>query len=172
LPPKIAVRYQARECAIEAVKGKLFNISYNFEVLDDPDGNGFLVYALGTGSKRHEFVLAGHFRITVSADGRKAERVDPLSESLLMGSTKQELSARDYRKVGDYFNQVVSNKPVETLIYTGRLTGKHVWVGTPDGKLWLIDNGKMSTSTAKAGNKSEAAAARASLEEGRKRTDR
>jgi len=30
-----------------------------------------------------EVILAGHFRVTVSADGTKAERVDALSKSLL-----------------------------------------------------------------------------------------
>jgi hypothetical protein len=65
------VRKQARESTIAALKGKLFNIHYDYVVLDDPDGSGFLVYAFGSTGKRGETVLAGHFRVTVSADGEK-----------------------------------------------------------------------------------------------------
>src|ERR1051325_486038 len=75
-------RKHARQTAIAALKGKLFDIHYDYVVLDDPDGSGFLVYALASTGKRNDFVLAGHFRVTVSADGAKSERVDALARSL------------------------------------------------------------------------------------------
>jgi hypothetical protein len=37
------LRERAKQTAIAALKGKLFNIAYSYEVLDDPDGSGFLV---------------------------------------------------------------------------------------------------------------------------------
>jgi hypothetical protein len=89
LPPNIALRYKARNTAIKALKGKLYTISYNFEVLNDPEGDGFLVYALGATKDPDEVVLAGHFRVTVSADGEEAERVDALSKSLVVNNKKQ-----------------------------------------------------------------------------------
>jgi hypothetical protein len=76
------VRKRAQQTAKAALQGKLFNIRYDYVVLDDPDGSGFLVYALASTGKPTDFVLAGHFRVTVSADGAKAERVDALSRSL------------------------------------------------------------------------------------------
>src|SRR5207237_7157652 len=45
------VRKRARQTAVAALQGKLFNIHYDYVVLDDPDGSGFLVYALGRGPK-------------------------------------------------------------------------------------------------------------------------
>jgi hypothetical protein len=57
-------RKRARETAIAALRGKLFNIHYDYIVLDDPDGSGFLVYALGIANNPNEIVLAGHFRVT------------------------------------------------------------------------------------------------------------
>src|SRR5438309_11899461 len=42
------VRKRAKQTAIAALQGKLFNIHYDYVVLNDPDGSGFLVYALGT----------------------------------------------------------------------------------------------------------------------------
>jgi hypothetical protein len=70
------VRKRARQMAIAALKGKVFNIRYDYVVLDDLDGSGFLVYALGRGSNPGDTVVHGHFRVTVSSDGQKAERVD------------------------------------------------------------------------------------------------
>jgi hypothetical protein len=76
-----AVRKQTQQTAIAALKGRLFKIRYDFLVVDDPDGSGFLVYALPT--KPGEVVLGGNFRVTVSADGSKAERVDAMARTLL-----------------------------------------------------------------------------------------
>lgn len=76
-----AVRKRARQTAIDALKNRLFKIHYDYVVLDDLDRSGFLVYALST--KPGEIVMGGQFRVTVSADGGKAERVDALSRSLL-----------------------------------------------------------------------------------------
>ena len=78
------VRKRARQTAVAALKGKLFNIRYEYVVLDDPDGSGFLVYALGQGARPSDTVVHGHFRVTVSADGSKAERVDALAHSVFV----------------------------------------------------------------------------------------
>ena len=73
------VRKRARQTAIAALKDRLFEIRYDYVVLDDPDGKHLLVYAIAAAEKTDEVILAGHFRVTVSADGTKAERVDALS---------------------------------------------------------------------------------------------
>ena len=79
-----SVRKRAKQTAIVALKGKLFDIRYEYVVLNDPDGSGFLVYALGKGPKPGDVVVCGHFRVTVSADGNKVERVDALSQGLMI----------------------------------------------------------------------------------------
>src|SRR5687767_6717591 len=66
-----AIRKQAQQTAISVLKGRLFKIRYDFLVVDDPDGTGFLVYAMPT--RPGEVMLGGNFRVTVSADGSKAE---------------------------------------------------------------------------------------------------
>src|SRR5438874_2049525 len=103
------VRKRAKQVAIVALRGKLFNVHYDYVVLDDPDGSGFLVYALGSTGKPDEVVLAGHFRVTVSADGEKAERVDALSRSLLINHKKS--GPLGYKMVAMYMGQIVSSKP-------------------------------------------------------------
>jgi hypothetical protein len=107
-------RKRARETAIAALKGKLFNISYDYVVLDDPDGSGFLVYALA--HAKNEIILGGHFRVTVSADGTKAERVDALSNTLLRQPPPPE-GHEGEKPLTVSMSQIVSNKPLETCVY-------------------------------------------------------
>ncbi len=137
-----AVRKQAVQTAKAAVQGKLFNIHYDYVVLNDPDGSGFLVYAVGSTKRPDEIVLAGHCRVTVSADGTKAERVDALSKSLFISGKKRVPPGAAL--AGMFITQLVSATPVETLIYTNRVTGYPIIVATiPDGRIWEIENGKM-----------------------------
>src|SRR5690349_2095277 len=93
------VRKRAKQTAIAALKGKLFNIHYDYVVLNDPDGSGFLVYALGRGSKPGDVVVCGHFRVTVSADGKKVERVDALSQGLMIENKNVNHSPPGYHDV-------------------------------------------------------------------------
>ena len=126
LPADVAVRYKARETATAAARARLFEAPYNFEVLDDPDGSGFLVYALAATPKSDQVVLAGHFRVTVSGDGAKAERVDALSKSLLFSGSMKSVSPDGGDAVALFMVQIVSKKPVETLIYTADLAKKDI----------------------------------------------
>jgi hypothetical protein len=141
------VRKQARETAMAALQGKLFDTRYDYVVLNDPDEKGFLIYALAATKYSGQVVLAGHFRVTVSADGTKAERVDALSKSLAhSGPVKTDALAL-------FLIQLVSNRPVESLIYTSNLAKKPIYVRTPDGKTWEVGEGKMRIVASKLGNK-------------------
>ena len=139
-----AVRNRAKQTAMAALQGKLFDIHYDYVVLDDPDGSGFLVYALGRTNNPNDNILAGHFRVTISADGGKAERVDALSRSLAIQRNGEGLPVGSHQ-VGMYMVQIVSSKPLETLIYTSNLTKMPIAVATPpNGQVWFIENGKIT----------------------------
>ena len=144
-----AVRKRAKQTAIAALQGKLFNIHYDYLVLDDPDGSGFLVYALGRGPKAGDVVVCGHFRVTVSADGDKAERVDALSQGLMIENKNVNHSPPGYHDVGIVIAQRVSNKPVETFVYANLLLKKDLFISGPDRRVWLIENGKITRSASK-----------------------
>ena len=163
LPPNIAVRYKARETARAALRGRLFDLNYNLEILNDPDGDGFLVYALGATAKPGEVVLAGHLRVSVSPDGTKAKRIDALSQTMFVSSKKNSGLPKGYHSVALYFNQIVSNKPVETFIYTSNLAQKNIYVSTPDGNLWVVEKGRMRIDHSKPSSKTEAGAARQAM---------
>ena len=74
----------ALKTARAALDGRI-NKSYKFIVLKDPDGSGHLVYALATSKDPNDVMFVGHFRVTVSADGEKAEAVEVLSRGLNIG---------------------------------------------------------------------------------------
>jgi hypothetical protein len=56
---------------------------YNSVVLDDPAGPGLLVYLLHAETASNLVPVGGHYRISVSADGSTATRIDRLSVTCL-----------------------------------------------------------------------------------------
>jgi hypothetical protein len=137
LPPEIALRYKARETAVAALQGKFFDINYNFEVLDDPKGSGFLVYALAATNKKGEYPTGGHYRVTVSSDASRAEQIDLLSQ--FMKSREKPGVKLEWITS----SQVASNIPVETWIYSSNLYHVPVMLGMMDGSTWLINKGQI-----------------------------
>lgn len=144
------VKKRAIQTAKAALEGKLFNIHYDYVVLDDPDGSGFLVYALGRGSKAGDIVVHGHFRVTVSSDGQKAERVDALSHSVMIENKNSDPSPEGYHRVDFVTSQAVGTRPVETLVYASNLMNLRFVVATPpNGQVWFIENGKITKENSK-----------------------
>lgn len=137
-------RKRTKRTAVAALNGKLFNIHYDYVVLDDPYGSGFLVYALGKGHRPGDTVVDGHFRVTVSADGNKAERVDALSHTLWIDE-KNNPTVGGYKKWSLSKSQPVGTRPVETLIYASNHMKLAIAVATPpNGQVWFIKDGKIT----------------------------
>jgi hypothetical protein len=145
-------RKKAVETAKTALKGKLLDIRYDYVVLDDPDGSGFLVYALGRGPKPGDTVVFGHCRVTVSPDGHKAERIDALSGSLVIDNKKtrgRDLPP-DYKTVGFFCATPIGTRPTETLIWASNMMKMPVAVATPPkGQVWFIEKGRITMGKAK-----------------------
>jgi hypothetical protein len=133
------VRKRARQTAVSALEGRLYNkVHYEYVVLDDPDGSGFLVYALATNKTPSQQITGGHFRVSISADGRKAERVDALSHGII---TERPAMPTGSIQVFIATSQLVSNIPVETFIYSSYVYRLPISVATPDGRVWVVGNG-------------------------------
>jgi hypothetical protein len=142
LPAAIVTRFHARQTGMQAALPKLngaYGAHYNFEVLNDPDSSGFLVYGLAATNKPGEQLLGGHVRVTVSANGSKAEHVDELSKGI-MKFAPIPTGARE-GVIGTY--DPISNVPVETYIYSSKLYNMPIFVGPKPGVYWQIWNGKM-----------------------------
>jgi hypothetical protein len=135
-------RKRARDTAAAALKDKLFDIPYNYIILDDPDGSGFLVYALA--HAKNEIILGGHFRVTVSADGSTAERVDALSNTLLRQPPPPKGNEGE-KPLTVSMSQIVSNRPLETCVYTSLHDKVIVSVGmvNDNAKVWAFVGDKI-----------------------------
>ena len=139
-----AVRKRAQQTGINALKGRLFKIHYEFLVVDDPDGSGFLVYAMPASSPTN-IVLGGNFRVTVSADGAKAERVDAMANTILPMS-KPPKGMDGQKPAWVTMAQVVSNRPLETCVYTSLHDKVLFGVGMANDKverMWLFKGDKI-----------------------------
>jgi len=137
-PSNSGVRARAKQTALTASKGMLFKeLRYSYAVLDDPDGNGFLVYALAGSTRPNEMILGGHIRVTVSADGMKAERVDDISQRMI----RQPLAPSGVKVEVVGTHDPNSQIPAETYIYTSDLHGVPIFIGPAPGVYWCAYKG-------------------------------
>ena len=130
-------RKRARQTAIAALRGKLFDSRYDYVVLNDPDGSGFLVYGLASTVVKVALQTGGHYRVTVSADGGTAERIDLLSAFIRLKLERGE----NVRIIVS--TQHSSSLPAETWLYTSYINHVPVYLGTKDKTFWTIENGKI-----------------------------
>jgi hypothetical protein len=140
--PKSLSDTEAR--ALEATKAALskrIDKSYKFIVIHDPRKSGYLVYALATSKDPDDVVFGIHYRVTVSADGNKAERVDTLSRSRLVVNKSE-------TAVAVWANQLVSTMPIETHVYLSLLHSMPLYVRTSARAMWKIEDGRISKTTA------------------------
>ena len=114
--------------------------SYNFVVLDDPSGAGFLVYLLRPKSTDDEIPVGGHYRISVSADGGAVTQIDRLWRSCLTMDRRQGTSAEG-KMVAIGMNHIVSATPLETHVFLSLQEKIPFYVVTSDGRLWNVDGG-------------------------------
>jgi hypothetical protein len=118
---------------------------YNYVVLDDPTGPGLLVYLLRPKGSANSVPIGGHYRISVSADGKNITQVDRLSASCLemdktggnlpKGSTVERLVA----------SHIVSATPVETHVFVALQDKVRMTIVTPNkGGIWDVSDGKVT----------------------------
>jgi hypothetical protein len=137
-----AIRKRAQQTAIAALNGRLFKIRYDFLVVDDPDGSGFLIYAMPT--RPGGVVMGGNFRVTVSADGRQPERIDAMARTLLP-AFKPPKGMEGQKPIAVTMSQLVSNRPLETCVYTSLHDKVYVSVGmvNDNAKVWFFVGDKI-----------------------------
>jgi hypothetical protein len=139
--PLTEPQLRAKRAAMESLRQ--LDKSYRIVVLNDPERDGHLVYALATSPNPDDIVVGVHYRVTVSSAG-KVERVDPLARSRLVIRKNGRDRPAGYRHAGFYATNMVSTEPVETFIYLSLLHHDSCVVFTPDSATWLIKDGKIT----------------------------
>lgn len=141
LPDDVAKRFAARQAAIAAIP-KFMTDNYNFEVLDAPDGKGFLVYGLASTKDPNEVVIGGHYRVSVSSDA-KVQQVDALFRSFLVLQRRSPDVPKGSDVVGLTMSHIVSDTPVETHVFVSLLHKVPLYV-TTSKQNWCVSDGEIT----------------------------
>jgi hypothetical protein len=136
--------YAARLLAMTALATlELCSPNYNSVVLPDPDGAGFLVYALAATKKPDEVLIGGHYRFTIDPNAMVIERVDRLFRSCLTIPAPKREPGKD--PVEMLASHVVSDTPLETHVFLSRMHGFPFLIITPGSDtVWRIADGKIA----------------------------
>jgi hypothetical protein len=117
--------------------------SYNTVVLPDPDGDGFLVYALAATNEPNAVMVGGHYRFTVSKDGERLEQSDELFKSFMVLSTKPPDLPAGSTLAALTMTTLVSDLPLETHVYLSLLHKMPFAVVAANGSMWNVEAGKV-----------------------------
>lgn len=133
-------KFAARQLALSGVTEPC-SPAYNTVVLEDPERDGWLVYALSA-STEPGMIIGGHYRFSVSRDGTRIVQADRLSLSCIVIRPDTASIPEGATVVGAYITHVVSDTPVETHVFATLLNRMPLHVGTVSG-VWYIDGGKV-----------------------------
>ena len=133
-------RFRARQLAASQIATRCAE-RYNTVVLESPDGEGYLVYLLAATAKPRLMVVGGHYRVTVSPDGNRVIRTEPLSRSCLTVELGPLPGTTEPAHI--MVSHIVSLAPVETHVFLNFLHRTDIYVTTDDAALWLVSKGKV-----------------------------
>lgn len=135
LPNDQAVRYFARNTAASGIGELRCAARYNAVVLDDPDGDGWMVWLLASTTDANKVPMGGHYRFHVSADGRTVEKREQLSGGCLDLDRRQ--ARQGGETVGLMTNVIVASQPLEIHVFLSLLNRLPIYVMAGD-KLWSV----------------------------------
>ncbi len=130
-------QYSARSLAIKSITQRCGD-NYNTIVLKDPEGGGWLAWALAATTNPNLVMAGGHRRLTVSADGSQILHNDALSRSCLMLDKKPTDESKN-KMVALMSTQIVSDIPVETFVFLSLQHRLPFVVLTPDRTEWAVE---------------------------------
>lgn len=149
-------RFAAWNAAGAALRGQpLCRAGYNHIELKDPEGDGWLVWLLAPMPELGAIPIGGHYRFSVSADGRTVKRRDALGASCMV-IPKPDTSKG--QPAAAFVTHIVSPTPVETHVFLQLQSRQALYVAAGD-HLWSIadgrvaDQGDLKDIAAKAGKK-------------------
>ena len=128
------------------------NGRYNTLVAAEPGGQHLLVYGVAISDNPAQIMVGGHVRFTVSPDGERIERIEPLSSSCAVVRRDQFDSAADSEGTkGVGMRNPLAEVPLETHALMSLLYEVPLFVMTADQKMWKVQDGKMKVVRRKPG---------------------
>jgi len=118
---------------------------YNTVALKDPEREGWIVWAMAATTDPNLVIIGGHYRFMISADGKTMIERDALSKGCLQMPKHDPNTPPGVTPVGNFSDQIVSLLPLETIVFNSLSYATPFYVGTLDGKMWKVADGKIST---------------------------
>lgn len=115
LPDEQAAQHRARLTAARNIGRLRCARQLNAVALDDPDGDGWLVWLLTPTPENHAIPIGGHYRFHISADGETVVRRDQLSNTCFFADPPPRGASRESSML--FYTQIVSRGPVETQVF-------------------------------------------------------
>lgn len=119
--------------------------TFNSVVAKDPTGDGWLVWLLSPAPAKNAIPVGGHYRFSISADGKTIRQVDALSASCLALASGQ--APPGGKVAGVIASHVVSPTPVETHVFLSLAYRQPLYVLTGD-RFWRVQDGRIGPPTA------------------------
>src|SRR5215471_3350431 len=142
-------QYNARVLALDNIGRARCADRYNTVALKDPESDGWLVWALASAQDADTIITRGHYRFTISADGKTLRQKDALSAGC------QQYSKRAMQREAESRNgtpatmltmtHIVSPRPVETYVFTSLSYPYTLFVGTSDGEAYKFEKDNVTT---------------------------
>ncbi|MGH7018711.1 MAG: hypothetical protein ACREEY_02455 [Brevundimonas sp.] len=136
LPDDQIAQYLARNTATANIGALRCGARYNPVVLDDPDSDGWLVWALAATTDANIVPMGGHYRFHISADGRSVEKREQLSNGCLDMDRRQ--AGHDGQPAALFTTVIVAPQPLEVHVFLSLLNRLPIVIGTGD-KIWTVE---------------------------------
>lgn len=114
---------------------------YNTVALKDPEHDGWLVWALAATTDPKKILAGGHYRFMIDKDGREIIQRDALSRACLTMTMPED--TKDKKTVFQVLTQLVSNIPVETVVWLNLQFKIPMMVITSDRMEWSVLDGRI-----------------------------
>lgn len=144
LSPVDLAKFRAHRMAGASI-GRPASDTHHIVVLPDPEGDGWLAYALAATSRQDEVMMGGHYRFTVSQDGQTLRQRDTLYADFVAMNVIVPAKTSSYDATLGVLkvNTQVSDLPLETHVYLNLLRQVDLVVSTRNSSLWRIHGGKI-----------------------------
>lgn len=151
LTPAEFAQAKARQKVASDVQTRC-NGRYNTLVAEEPNGQRLLVYGIAISDTPDRIMVGGHVRFTVSPDGERLERIEPLSSSCaIVGRDQFESAADSDGTKGVGMRSPLADVPLETHALMSLLYEVPLFVVTADQAMWKVQQGRMTKVRRKAG---------------------
>jgi hypothetical protein len=109
---------------------------YGFVILDHPQMDAFLIYAIAKPTEAGAVVIGGHYRFAVSRDGNRGLTAERLFRTCV---TLPANAPGTDKSQGVLVTHQASMRPTEAHVYLSLLNQMPLLVNTPDGVVWKVD---------------------------------